>query len=73
MKNHGAFKFLAILLSAFVLMTAVGSGAGIVMLSHYDLYNRTVEQGYEEVLSEIRQDFASELVFRYASMELGHC
>lgn len=73
MKNHVVFKFLAVLLSAFVLMTAVGSGAGIVMLSHYDLYNRTVEQGYEEVLSEIRQDFASELVFRYASMELGHC
>ena len=73
MKNHIAFKFTAVVLAALMLMTAIASGFGIALLSSYDLYNRTVDQGYEETLRDIRDNFAQSLIFRYASVELGGC
>ena len=73
MKNHIAFKIAAVLLAALMLLGTVASGCGIVLLSNYDLYNRTWSEGYEEKMRDLREDFAQALVFRYASMELGGC
>ena len=71
MKNHVAFKFAAVLLSALLLLTAIASGCGIILLSDYDLYNQTWEEGYEENMRTARDEFAQALIFRHASMELG--
>ena len=73
MKNHIAFKIAAVVLAALMLLGTVASGCGIVLLSNYDLYNRTWSEGYEEKMRDLREDFAQALVFRYASMELGGC
>ena len=52
MKNHIIFKFLAVFLCATFLLGIAGSTVGILALTEMDLYDKTVEQVYEE---EIRQ------------------
>ena len=44
MKNHIAFKFLAVLLCAASLLGAVGSALAVFALTEGDLYEKTVEQ-----------------------------
>ena len=73
MKNHIAFKCAAVFLAALLLVSTIVSGFGILLLSNYDLYNRTWEEGHEEALSNTREGFAQALVFRFASMEIGGC
>ncbi len=72
MKNHIAIKFLAILLAALSLLTAVGSAVGILVLTTAGLYDRTVAQMREEEMEAVRRDYAVNLVHRYASLNLGN-
>lgn len=71
MKNHIVFKFLAVLLCAASLLGAVGSGLGIGVLTAEDLYDKTVEQVYQEQAVKLGQAYAEETAKTYASINLG--
>ena len=73
MKYHVAVKFLAIFLCAVCLLGAVGSAAGVVVLSEMDLYNRTVDEVLENDIQSSARSFAREAALYYASTELGNC
>ena len=72
MKYHVAVKFLAIFLCAVCLLGAVGSAAGVVVLSEMDLYNRTVDEVLENDIQNSARSFAREAALYYASTELGN-
>lgn len=73
MKYHVAVKFLAIFLCTVCLLGAVGSAAGVVVLSEMDLYNRTVDEVLENNIQSSARSFAREAALYYASAELGGC
>lgn len=73
MKYHVAVKFIAIVLCAVCLLGAVGSAAGIFVLTEMDLYNNTVDQVLENELRNSGMNFARNAVLYYASIELGGC
>ncbi len=73
MKYHVAVKFLAIILCAVCLLGAVGSAAGVVVLSEMDLYNKTVDEVLESDMQSSARGFAREAALYYASVELGGC
>ena len=64
-------KFLALVLAALALLTAVGSGFAIVGLVAADLYENSVEELYSSEMQGTRQNFAVNLAHRYASLHLG--
>lgn len=71
LKNHIAFKFIALLLAAVCLLSLVASAACIIALGSAGLYERTVYDLQEEQTQSIRRDFSVNLVHRYASLSLG--
>ena len=73
MKNHIAFKFLAVLVCAVTLLGAVGSAGGILVLTQMDLYNKTVDQVVEEEVRSDGEAYANILALRCASRDLGNC
>ena len=73
MKNHIIFKFIAFLLCAASLLGAVGSAAGILVLTHADLYNKTVDQVVAEKVRNDGENYADILALRHASANLGGC
>ena len=73
MKNHIVIKFIAVLLCALSLLGAVGSAAGILVLTEMDLYNKSAEQVYGEKLKDAGQAFAYDKAMVYASGNLGGC
>ena len=73
MKYHIGVKFLAIFLCAACLLGAVGSAAGMIVLSELDLYNNTVDELLEKQLQGSAQNFARSAALYYASTELGGC
>ena len=73
MKYHIGVKFAAILLCAACLLGAVGSAAGMIVLSELDLYNNTVDEYLEKDIRSSAQSFAREAALHYASVELGGC
>ena len=72
MKNHIVFKFLAMILCAAFLLGAVGSGAGIILMTEMDLYNRTVDEAYAEQLESYALSYAMHVSEIYASQDLGN-
>ena len=72
MKHHIAVKFIAVALAALSLFFVLASGAGILVLTAGDLYENSVDQLYEDNMSSVRQNFAVNLVHRYASLTLGN-
>ena len=64
-------KFLALVLAALALLTAIGSGGAIVGLVAGDLYENSVEELYNSEMQGTRQNFAVNLAHRYASIHLG--
>ena len=72
MRNHIAFKFLAVFLAALSLFAALGSGIGIFVFTAAGLYEESVEELYEENMESTRRHFAVNLAHRYASLELGN-
>ena len=73
MKNNLVFKFIAVVLCAASLLGAIGSIAGVVVLSSGDLYNKTVDQVREERTAQLAEYYADALAMQYASSELGGC
>lgn len=72
MKNHIVFKFLAIALCALVLLTAVGSGIGIVALALVGIDDsRSVEQSYQYELQGILQWIGYSIAGAYESRTYG--
>ena len=73
MKNHIAFKFLAVLLASLFLLSAAVSAAGIIALTAMDLDpGQTVEQRFEEEMERRWSSSADNIARRYASLTLGH-
>ena len=73
MKNHIAFKFLAVLLASLFLLSAAVSAAGIIALAALDLDpGQTVEQRFEEELEHRWSSSADDIARRYASLTLGN-
>ena len=73
MKNHIAFKFLAVLLASLFLLSAAVSAAGIIALAALDLDpGQTVEQRFEEEMEHRWSSSADDIARRYASLTLGH-
>ena len=73
MKNHIVFKFIAVLLCAASLLGAVGSGLGVFALTEMDLYDKTVDQVYQERVKSEGQNFTHNIALWYASENLGGC
>ena len=71
MRNSIAMKFLALCLAALSLLSGLGSAAGILGLTYMDLYEVSYEEYYGNATQSTRQEFAANLVHRYASLELG--
>ena len=73
MKNHVAFKFIAILLCTLTLLTALLSIAAVVVLEQQELYEVDLEQELEMQKTEVLSNIASDIAVRYASDYLGGC
>ena len=71
MRHSIAVKFIALCLAALSLLTVVGSAAGIIGLVAMDLYDNSFDEYYSDSMHTTRQNFAMNLVHRYASLELG--
>ena len=71
MRHSIAVKFIALCLAALSLLVCIGSAAGIIVLAAMGLYEESVEDQYNESMQATRQDFAVQLLHRYACLELG--
>ena len=71
MRHSIPLKFIALCLAALSLLAVLGSAAGIVGLAAMDLYDNSFDEYYERFLESERQEFAANLVHRYASLNLG--
>ena len=67
-----AVKFIALCLAALCLLSAVGSGLGILFLTVEDLYEKPFDDYYSDAKHATRQDFAVQLIHRYVSLNLGN-
>ncbi len=72
MKHHIAVKFLAVFLASLALLGALASGLGITGLTALGLYEGSVDELYAQQMGNTRQNFAVNLLHRYASLNLGH-
>ena len=73
MRNHIIFKFIAVLLCAVSLLGALGSAAGLFVMTELDLYSKTVDQLKAERVQENSKLQAELFALRYASSALGSC
>ena len=71
MRHSIAVKFVALCLAALSLLVFLGSAAGIVGLVATDLYDNSFDEYYNDSMHSTRQNFAMNLVHRYASLEIG--
>ena len=71
MRHNIVFKFLAILLCAACLMGAAAAGAGILVMTEANLYQRSPEEAYRETLKNYAESYAGDMALRYAAKELG--
>ena len=67
------FKFLAILLCAALLLTALASGAAIIGLAASGLYSISVQELHDQQMSSRLSSLAHWTVTRYLAQELGGC
>ena len=65
MKNHIAFKFLAILLCAACFLGALVSGVGILVVTELDLQDKSLDQRYAEDLENDGRQYAQTQLTRY--------
>ena len=73
MKHHILTKTIALLLCALFLLGAVGSAAGILVLAEMDLYNRSYQDAWDEMVEQWADGLAYNIGYRYASGALGGC
>ena len=70
-KYSPAFKTLALILAMVSLFTLAVSGTGVCALLSESLYERHIEDAYQEQIQNRVQWFAGEAAWHYASIELG--
>ena len=71
---RGVFlKFLAILLAATLLLTALASGAAIIVLAESGLYQNSPEGMYAQMQADHVEVLATRVVQRYLGKALGNC
>ena len=73
MARNVLFKFFAILLAAALLLTSLASGAAIIGLAASDLYSKTPDDMYRQMMEGRLESLAHSLVQRYLGEELGNC
>ena len=73
MARNVFLKFFAILLAAALLLTSLASGAAIISLAASDLYSKTPDAMYQQMLQGQLENMAHHLVQRYLGEELGNC
>ena len=73
MKYHIIFKFVAVMLCAIFLLSAAGSGFGILAFTEMELYEKTVDELYDETITDLSDAFAGQIATRYAGKHLGGC
>ena len=73
MKNHIAFKFLAVLLCTLALFGSVASTGAIMALTGAGLYDKTVQQVRDAEVKSWGRDLTSGVSMYYSSIELGGC
>ena len=71
MKYNVVFKFLAVALCALMLLGAVGSAAGILVMTEGGLYDRTVSEVRQERIESDARGLASLIAENYADVEYG--
>ncbi len=71
MRYSAIIKFFAVILCAAVIVTAVGSGVGLLALTECGLFNRSFEDFYNEDMGYKVQSAADGVAARYASQSLG--
>lgn len=72
MRHHIAFKALAIVLASLCLLAVLISASGIAALFTLGLYESTIDEVYSAQMENERQSFAVDLVYAYATLNLGH-
>ena len=72
MRRSIPVKFIALCLAALCLLSAVGSGLGILFLTVEDLYEKPFDDYYSDANHNTRQEFAVQLIHRYVSLNLGN-
>ena len=73
MARNVLLKFFAILLAAVLLLTSLASGAAIIGLAASDLYSKTPDDMYRQMMEGRLESLAHSLVQRYLGEELGNC
>ena len=68
LKNHIAFKFLAVLVCALSLLVSLASGAGIIILIEEGLYENSIQELQEQNKENTLWGIAQNLAVRYAGM-----
>ena len=61
------------MLCALFLLTAAGSGFGILAFTELELYEKSVDELYDEAITDLSEAFAGQIATRYASKHLGGC
>ena len=72
MRHSIAVKFISLCLAAACLLTVVLSASGIIGLAAMDLYDNSFDEYYNDAMHSTRQEFAVNLVHRYASLNMGN-
>lgn len=74
MRNHLAFKFLAVLVCSLALLSCLGCTVSLVVLAGMGINdNYTVEDAYRSETAGLHQWTAHSIAQRYASSALGGC
>lgn len=73
MKNHIAFKFLAVFLCACALLISAASCLGIIAVASLDLYDNTVEELQLQRMERDLQRYAEYLARNYAIASFSNC
>jgi len=72
-KNHIAFKFLAIILAACCLLISVASGVVVAVLINVGLYDNSVDELQQRRMREALDSVAEQVAARYAAANLSNC
>ena len=70
-RTHIICKFLAVALCAAALLSAVAGGGGIFVMTESGLYERNVDELYNEQLENYALNYGINRWERYASRNLG--
>lgn len=73
MKNHIAFKFIAIVLCAAMLALSLGCGAAVAVLADNGLFDRSIEQMRQDRLDSACWDMAYYIASDYVLENLSNC